>query len=95
MVVGSDGRVAAVSEAAEEILGAEQGLLGKSVDALLSSKSEDLLERRLARAAAGANEVVDVPVQANGARRDGALRARISSCSSPRAALLVIEPAGS
>jgi PAS domain S-box-containing protein len=94
VVVTREGHISAVSEAAERLVGAEPGLLGKPVaSALTSPNGDEHLVRTLARAAGGGREVVETAVSApdDGGGRLGPMRARVASCGPPRAALLVLE----
>jgi len=95
VVVTREGRVSAVSEAAEPLVGEEAGLLGMPIgSAVTSEEGDDRLVRQLARAAGGGREVTEAslaPVPQGS--RPARLRARISSCGPPRAALLVLERA--
>ena len=96
VVVSRDGRISAVSEAAEALLGPEQGLLGTPVTSSLTSRQGDeQLMRTIARAAGGGREVTETEILAASpaARSAGRLHARIASCGPPRAALLVLERA--
>ena len=96
VVVTREGRISAVSEAAEHLVGEEPGLLGMPIGSTLSSEEGDeLLARQLARAAGGGREVAEAvltPVPQAGSR-PGRLTARITKCGPPRAALLVLERA--
>jgi hypothetical protein len=93
VVVTREGRISAVSETAEPLVGEEAGLLGMPVgSALTSDEGDDRLARQVARAAGGGREVAEatlapVPQDSRPAR----LTARIASCGPPRAALLVLE----
>jgi PAS domain-containing protein len=96
VIVTRDGRVSAVSEAAERLVGEEAGLLGMPVTtAVTSPEDEAQLLRSLARAAGGGREIVEGPVIHAGqpSGRPGRMNARIASCGPPRAALLVLEQA--
>lgn len=96
LVVTREGRISAVSEAAEPLVGDEAGVIGMPITAAVASPDgEDQLIRALARAAGGGREVrpmTVIPV-AQGAGRTGRLAARIASCGPPRAALLVLDRA--
>lgn len=97
VVVSRDGRISAVSEAAERLLGPEQGLLGTPVTSSLTSRQGDeQLMRTIARAAGGGREVTQTEIVAASpvARSAGRLHARIASCGPPRAAVLVLERSG-
>jgi PAS domain S-box-containing protein len=96
VVVTREGRISAVSEAAERLVGEEPGLLGMPVaTALTSPDGDEHLVRTLARAAGGGREVVETAVAApdDGGGRLGPMKARIAGCGPPRAALLVLERA--
>ena len=96
VVVTREGRISAVSETAEALVGEEAGLLGMPIaSALASAESDDLLARQVGRAAGGGREVGEAtltPVLQAGSR-PARLSARIASCGPPRAALLVLERA--
>ena len=96
VVVTREGRISAVSEAAEALVGEEAGLLGMPIgSALASEEGDDLLARQVARAAGGGREVAEAtltPVPQAGSR-PARLTARIANCGPPRAALLVLERA--
>jgi PAS domain-containing protein len=94
MVVTREGRISAVSEAAEDLVGEEPGLIGMPIGSTLSSDDgEETLSRQVARAAGGGREVGEAlltPVPQGGSRPTR-LSARITNCGPPRAALLVLE----
>jgi hypothetical protein len=96
VVVTREGRISAVSEAAEHLVGEEAGLLGMPVGSALTSTDGDaILARQVARAAGAGREVVQAeltPVLQAGTHPTR-LNARITSCGPPRAALLVLERA--
>jgi hypothetical protein len=101
VVVTREGRISAVSEPAEHLVGEEAGLLGMPFASALTSADgnddgDDFLARKLARAAGGGGrevaEAVLTPVPLAGSR-PAQLSARITSCGPPRAALLVLERA--
>lgn len=96
VVVTREGRISAVSEAAESLVGEEPGLLGMPIaSALTSAEGDDRLVRLLARAAGAGREVAEAtltPVLHAGAN-PSRLSARIANCGPPRAALLVLERA--
>jgi PAS domain-containing protein len=96
VVVTREGRISAVSEAAEHLVGEEPGLLGMPIaSALASQDGEDKLVRQVARAAGGGREIGEatlIPVPQAGSR-PSRLAARIANCGPPRAALLVLERA--
>ena len=95
VVVTREGRISAVSETAEALVGEEAGLLGMPIgSALASSDGNDLLARQVTRAAAGGREVAEAtltPVPQG--TRPARLTARIATCGPPRADLLVLERA--
>ena len=94
VVVTREGRISAVSEPAEGLIGEEAGLLGMPIGSTLASaESDELLARQVARAAGGGREVAEAtltPVPRAGSRA-ARLSARIANCGPPRAALLVLE----
>ena len=96
VVVTREGKITAVSEPAEPLIGEEPGLIGMPVaSALASADGDDLLARQVARAAGAGREVARAnltPVLQAGSRT-GRLTARIANCGPPRAALLVLERA--
>ena len=96
VVVTREGKISAVSEAAEPLVGEERGLLGMPVaSALASADGDEKLARQVARAAGAGREVTQAtltPVLKAG-EDPMRLRARIASCGPPRAALLVLERA--
>jgi hypothetical protein len=95
VVVTREGRISAVSEAAEPLVGEEAGLLGMPIgSALASEQGDDRLARQVTRAAGGGRDVAEAtlaPVPQGS--RPARLKARIASCGPPRAALLVLERA--
>jgi hypothetical protein len=95
VVITREGRVSAVSEAAEPLVGEEAGLLGMPIgSALASDEGDDRLARQVARAAGGGRDVAEATVApVPQGSRPSKLRARIASCGPPRAALLVLERA--
>lgn len=96
LVVTREGRISAVSEAAEALVGEEAGLLDVPVTTTLTSPDgDDLFARHLARAASGGRDVAETVVvpAPHGGRKPRRLAARIASCGPPRAALLVLERA--
>ena len=96
VVVTREGRISAVSETAEPLIGEERGLLGMPIaSALASAESDERLARQVARAAGAGREVAQAtltPVLQAG-DNPTRLSARIASCGPPRAALLVLERA--
>jgi len=96
VVVTREGKISAVSEAAEPLVGEEPGLLGMPVaSALASTEGDDRLARQVARAAGAGREVTKATVTPVLQAGDDPTRlgARIASCGPPRAALLVLERA--
>lgn len=93
LVVPSDLRISAASEAAEELLDAGQGLYGRPLLSILTSPSGVAeLARRVVRAAMGDRSVQVVPVEPAAAKLSGVtLEARIGNCATPTAALVVVE----
>jgi hypothetical protein len=94
LVVTSDLRVSAASEAAEELLDSGgQGLYGRPLLSVLTSPAGVAeLGRRVARAAMGDRSVERMPVQPAAKRMpDVKLQAVIGTCASPPAALVVVE----
>lgn len=96
VIITREGKISAVSEAAESLIGEEPGLLGMPVgSALASADGDDHLGRQVARAAGAGREIARANVtpvlQAGG--RPARLTARIANCGPPRAALLVLERA--
>lgn len=96
LVVTREGRISAVSEGAESLVGEEPGLLGMPVaSALASTGGDEHLARQVARAAGAGREVAQAivtPVLQAG-ENPTRLRARIAGCGPPRAAILVLEHA--
>jgi PAS domain-containing protein len=96
VVVTREGRISAVSEAAEGLVGEEPGLLGMPIaSALASVDGDERLARQVARAAGAGREVAQATVTPVLQAGDNPTRlsARIASCGPPRAALLVLEHA--
>lgn len=93
LIVTRDGKISAVSEPAEKLVGEEAGLLGMPVTtAVTSPEDEPRLVRSLARAAGGGREIVEGPlVHVGHGGKPSKLNVRIASCGPPRAALLVLE----
>ena len=90
-----EGRVSAVSEAAEPVFGLEQSLLGARLSGVLGSPSgEDRLLRTVSQAAMRAREPEFMPVWGltENAVGLGLMTARISTCGRPRAALVTVDP---
>lgn len=96
VVVTREGRISAVSETAEPLVGEEPGLLGMPVgSALASEEGDDRLARQVARAAGAGREVTQATLTPILQAGDNPTRlsTRIASCGPPRAALLVLERA--
>jgi hypothetical protein len=96
VVVTREGRISAVSETAEPLVGDEPGLLGMPVgSALASEEGDERLARQVARAAGAGLEVTRATVTPvlQAGDNPARLSARIASCGPPRAALLVLERA--
>jgi hypothetical protein len=96
VVVTREGRISAVSEAAESLIGEEPGLLGMPVgSALASAEGDERLARQVARAAGAGREVAEATVTPVLQAGESPTRfsARIAGCGPPRAALLVLERA--
>jgi PAS domain-containing protein len=89
--------VSAVSEAGEQIFGAEDGLVGANLLELATCPlGDEQLSRYAALAAQRPREPVVVPMRlrSGGGESLGMLAARIATCGPPRAALLTVEPTG-
>ena len=96
VVVTREGRISAVSEAAEPLIGEEAGLVGMPIgSAVASADGDDHLARQVARAAGVGREVAraNLTPVLQPAGRPTRLTARIANCGPPRAALLVLERA--
>ncbi|MDQ3933540.1 MAG: hypothetical protein M3340_02795 [Actinomycetota bacterium] len=93
LVVTSDLRISAASEAAEELLDSGQGLYGQPLLSILTSPTGVAeLARRVVRAAMGDRAVHTIAVEPAAARLAGvSLEARIGNCATPPAALVVVE----
>ncbi len=94
LIVTSDLRVSAVSEAAEPVFGIEEKVLGLDVRELLSSPlGDDAFAQRIAHAAVSATEPTTMPACGKSeAEAGGMMAARIATCGPPRAALVAVEP---
>jgi ribosomal protein S27AE len=93
LVVTDHLTISAVSDAAEGVFGSEESLVGSSLLSSMSSPlGDDALTLLVAEAARGSREIHTVPLYAAGprARRFRRLEGRIATCSSPRAALVVV-----
>jgi hypothetical protein len=89
--------VSAVSEAGEEILGEQDGLVGsKLLDLATCPLGDEQLARHVALAAARPREPVVVPLRLRSEKGSalGMLAARITTCGPPRAALVTVKPTG-
>ncbi len=92
LIVTSALQISAVSEASEDLFGAESQLLGSSLTDLIASVPDgEELVRTVAAAALRNREAVVLPVRGAGTGvRDAEMLARISSCGPPRAALVTV-----
>ena len=95
LVVRADGRVSAASASAERMLTTHGDLVGKPVLALLPSPDSTAeLTRLISLAAAGDPRIVEVDAELVGtARRRAVVRAKVTACGLPPAALVVLERA--
>ena len=96
VIVTREGRISAVSEQAEHLIGEEAGLLGMPITSAVASAENDTdFVRMLARAAGGGREISTASVlpASPGGGRPARMSAHIASCGPPRAALLVLERA--
>lgn len=95
LVVRSSLEVAAVSRAAEPIFGPEETLVGQRslLELITSTLGDRVLARTASRAALRVHEPETLPVRLTGTRADeiGTMACRISTCGSPRAALVSVE----
>ena len=93
LVVPSDLRISAASQAAEELLDSGQGLYGRPLLSILTSSAGVAeLARKVVRAAMGDRSIQALQVEAAAKRLTGVtLEARIGNCTSPPAALVVVE----
>ena len=96
LVVTSDLRVSAASEAAEKLLDSGQGLAGQPLLSILTSpRGVAELARRVVRAAMGERSIERLAVEPSAKRLVGVtLEARIGTCATPPAALVVVEASG-
>ena len=93
VVVTDDLRVSAISQPAEALFGTEGSVLGSTLLALISSPlGDDELATRVALAANGTREVVEMPVTLAAARGVGRFEARIAPCGPPKAGLVAVTP---
>ena len=92
LIVTSELRVSAVSEAAESLFGVERELLGTSLTDLIAGAADgEELVRTVSAAAVHNRAPVLLPVRGLAHSARGAeLLAAISSCGSPRAALVTV-----
>jgi len=89
--------VSAVSESAEQIFGAQDGMVGSHLLELATCPlGDEQLARHTALAAQRAREPVVVPlrVRTDAGASLGTLAARIATCGPPRAALVTVQPTG-
>jgi PAS domain-containing protein len=89
--------VTAVSEAGENIFGAEDGLLGTNLlDLATCPLGDEQLARHTALAAQRAREPVELPMRLRSEKGEtlGTLAARVTTCGPPRAAVVTVEPTG-
>ena len=93
LVVTAELRISAASEAAEELLDSGQGLYGRPLLSVLTSPAGVAeLTRRVVRAAMGDRSIRTLPVEPSAVKAVGvALEARIGTCGTPSAALVVVE----
>ena len=96
VVVTSDLRISAASGGSARMLDSGQGRVGQPLLSVLTSpKGVAELARRVARAAMGDRSVERLAVEAAAKRTGGMkLEARIGTCSTPPAALVVVEATG-
>ena len=89
--------VSALSEAGQEIFGAQDDVIGSHLlDLATCPLGDEQLARHAALAAQRAREPVVVPlrVQSEPGSALGTLAARIATCGPPRAALVTVQPTG-
>jgi hypothetical protein len=92
LIVKADGRVSAVSAAAERTLGPGTELIGRPVLALFAPAGAADLARAVALTAVGSGgpfELTVEPIQGGDPARQ--LHATVATCGDPRAALVVLE----
>ena len=97
MVVTAELSVSAVSRSGDKLFGEEGELTGSHLLAIVTCPlGDDQLEQHIRRAAERRCETVALPVRllSDAAPHVGTLSARISTCDSPRAALVAVEPSG-
>jgi PAS domain-containing protein len=85
VIVRSDGRISAVSAAAERILGGQDSLIGRPLLALITGKG---LARLVAMAGADRGGPFTLEVDRLGG---GRFHATVATCTHPRAALIILE----
>jgi PAS domain-containing protein len=84
VIVRGDGRISAVSAAAEKLFGKQDDLIGRPLLALINGRD---LARIVAMAGAGHGGPWRLEVDRLGG---GRLRATVATCTAPRAALVVL-----
>jgi PAS domain-containing protein len=84
VIARADGRISAVSQAAEKMLGKQDSLIGRPLLALINGQD---LARFVATAGAGHGGPFRLEVTQIGG---GTLRAVVATCTNPRAALVVL-----
>jgi hypothetical protein len=96
LIVSRKLEIAALSEAAEAIFGAEEKTIGKALlpELITSTIGDRKLARAVSQAALRVHEPLTLPVRLSDDRADavGTMACRISTCGPPRAALLSLEP---
>jgi hypothetical protein len=95
LVVTSDLRVSAASEAAEQLLANGDGLYGRPLLSILTAPDGIAeLARRVVRAATGDRLISTLAVEPSATRLQGMeLEAAVGACGDPPAALVVVEAA--
>lgn len=94
LICNHDLEVTAVSEAAEQIFGAEQDLLGLQLLELTTCPlGDEQLARHAVLAAERAREPVTLPLRVRSDRGEslGTLTARVTTCGPPRGALVTVQ----
>jgi len=88
--------IAALSESAETMFGAEEKLIGKASlpDLITSPVGDRKLARAVSQAALRVHDPLTMPARLTDDQADtvGTMACRISTCGPPRAALLSLEP---
>jgi len=93
VVVTDDLRITAISEGAETLLGPEAERLGATLLSVLTSPNgNQALGIEVARAANGSRYSTSVSAAVAGKAAAPGLRAWVSSCGPPRAALILLAP---